>query len=509
MFYLARDLGLGVFAQVVAGLAYSLGGYLVTRAGFLSINAATAWLPWILLFAGRLASDSFRGDETRSRVWIKLLLAAALQLSFRARPDCLVHMLAGIPVGWILGCERRPLPAGLTSGWQALRRRAASVLQCWGRLAAAYLCAAALAAVQLIPTAEYLLQSPRAAAVDFDYALTYSYWPWRLITLLAPDLFGSPVQGDYWGYANYWEDALYIGLLPLLLALAAGLGWLTGWRRAKNQPLQVESSGNGSILKKQAIPALLLIIVLSFLLAFGKNTPLFPWLYRHIPTFDMFQAPTRFTLWAAFALALLAGIGADAWRRPRKRALYWTRLGTAGAVAVTIGAGLAWYFLGAVSPTFIRATALAGLWGVGAGALSLLAPPADQDKPFPLWQWAAALFIAADLVAAGWGMNPGIDPYFYSREPETAGPVRAMLAGRRLYLPRGIEQSLKFDRFLRFDTYQSGEDWMDLRDTLLPNINMLDRIASTNNFDPLVPARFNPWMETLAQSGAIDIRAIV
>ena len=49
----ARSLGLKPFGQAVAGLAFGMSQYLVTRAGFLSMNAALAWLPWILWAADR------------------------------------------------------------------------------------------------------------------------------------------------------------------------------------------------------------------------------------------------------------------------------------------------------------------------------------------------------------------------------------------------------------------------------------------------------------------------
>ena len=89
---------------------------------------------------------------------------------------------------------------------------------------------------------------------------------------------------------------------------------------------------------------LLVVMVVSFLFALGQNTPVFPWLYRHVPTFDMFQAPARYTIWAVFALALLAGLGVEGWRRPEGRWLYWSRLGTMGMFAVSFGAPF-WYEL--------------------------------------------------------------------------------------------------------------------------------------------------------------------
>src|SRR3990170_8767532 len=51
MALLAGSLGLNYLAQTISGLAFGISGYLVTRAGFLSINSAAAWLPWVILAA--------------------------------------------------------------------------------------------------------------------------------------------------------------------------------------------------------------------------------------------------------------------------------------------------------------------------------------------------------------------------------------------------------------------------------------------------------------------------
>jgi hypothetical protein len=60
-----------------------------------------------------------------------------------------------------------------------------------------------------------------------------------------------------------------------------------------------------------------------------------------------------------------------------------------------------------------------------------------------------------------------------------------------------VEEELKFNRFMRFDTFQPDADWSELRVTVLPNLNLLDGLASVNNFDPLVPGRFAHWMDRL------------
>jgi len=502
---LTRKLGLGRLAQTVAGLAFGLSGYLVSRAGFLSINSAVAWLPWILLFSfDILKVKTIKILKAESfRTLAKLGLVIGLQLlAGHAQTTWYTLVLAGT---WVI------FWAWVQSDAAESLSRLMDVVRGMVRYAGAGLIGIGLAAVQLFPTAEYLLQSQRSAAVDYEIAMVYSFWPWRFLTLIAPDMFGNPVHGNFWGYATYWEDAVYIGLLPLLLAITALYSlrkrrsqktftrrYTKKSRRHTEKKLKKENSVNlrataeeFSEISSRLTFYLLLITLISFTLALGDNTPIFPWLYRHVPTFDMFQAPTRLTIWAIFALSLLAAIGIEHWRRPQKRALYWTRLGTAGAFAISMGAGLAWYFMGDVKMTFIRASALAGLWALGTGALALTAPQRDEDNVRMWWQWAVAVWLMADLLVAGWGLNPGIERDFYHPGSET-------FEGR-VYLPAQDEQDLKFERFLSFEDFSSTANWDEMRVTLLPNLNMLDNVPMVNNFDPFVPGRYHHWMKTLEE----------
>ncbi|MBM3145576.1 MAG: hypothetical protein FJ010_11525 [Chloroflexi bacterium] len=508
---LARKLGLGALSQAVSGLAFSLSGYLVARAWFASINVAVAWLPWVMLYAFTAVKERDR------RAWWKLGVVIGLQmLAGHAQMTGYTLLLAGL---WIAYWEWHRNMSFKNAGGaefsndlspRSLRSprlnnlfAVVSVILAEIRLGLAALLGFALAAVQLFPTAVYLMQSQRAAAVDMDFALNYSFWPWRFLDLLAPGLFGSPVSGDYWGYGNYWEDAIYIGIVPILLAIGALANIL--FRKRRDEALD---DGRSSDVSRRSLTIFLAALAfISFLLALGKNTPLFPWLYQHVPTFDMFQAPTRISIWAVFALALLAGVGAERLRRPEGRGLYWTRLGTAGALAVSLGAGLTLFAMSDVSLTFIRATALAGLWGLGAGVLALTVP--TEGKLERWWAWLATTWIALDLLAAGWGLTPGADMAFYT------GPAASGDLGEgRLYLPLDQEDDLKYRRFFRFDAFDPGEDWGALRAALLPNINMLEGIPSANNFDPLLPGRYTQWMESLenvdmeTRDGLLDLMGV-
>ena len=538
MSLLLRRLGVNRLAQAIGGLSFGLSSYLVARSGFLSITAAASWIPWIIL--GIVELDGVRdkgiGDKGKAAITLSLVLAMQL-LAGHAQTAWYTLLLAVFWSGFLglsvygssvikmgenpldlkmfrpsaVGGEARPKNrlqgAAFEKEAESVERNSSAGFLpkiyrlgwLWAGFGMAILLALVLSAAQLFPTAEYLLESQRAAQVDYDFAMTYSFWPWRFLTLAAPDMFGNPVRGDYWGYANYWEDAVYIGLLPLFLAIGAIIKSVRG--------KQVRNFHRG------LIRFLMPLIVISFVLALGANTPIFPWLYRHVPTFDMFQAPTRITIWAIFSLSVLAGIGAHYWHRPEGRGLYWTRLGTAGAAAVMIGSGLAWYFKGDISPTFIRATALTGFWSVIAGILCLLAPELKLQENEPktqnvegdplnnrYWYWGVGLAVSADLIFAGWGLNPGIGREIYQGESPNAGDLRSRLDGGRIYLPEADEYEIKFDRYFRFDTFSPEDGWQDLRASLLPNLTVFDGINSANNFDPLVPARYNVWIEALKKS---------
>ncbi len=533
MVRLTRSLGLSALAQTVAGLSFGMSGYLTARLGlFPGMIFAAAWLPWVLLGAERLARRPQGGwfaPEVRF-----LALAAGMQLlSGHAQTTWYTLLLAGIWYG-VAGVR------GQVSGGRGVARRAL-------RLGLAFGMAALLAAPQLLATAEYLLASQRASAYAYEQAMVYSFWPWRLLGLLAPGMFGSPASGNYWGYAAFWEDALYIGLLPLGL----GAGWLVHWfvgslvhrlhwfigcigslvhrlhwfvgslvrrfgrkRSPLPDPLPPNPLTPNSATPNSLTPiplTLSLLILTSLLLSLGDNTPIFPWLYRHVPTFDMFQAPARWNIWLEFALALAAGYGVERWRRPAGRALYWARLATAGAFAVTLGAGAGWLLLRGNADlerlvTMVRAFALMGLWGLGAGLLTVFHPrsrhPREKAVPQRIFPWLAGGWLALDLLSAAWGLAPSVPLSFYAQGASTAPQVRAALEtrGGRLFLPAEDEHELKFERFFRFTDFHAVADWHTLRDAMLPNLSLPEGIPSANNFDPLLPADYVRWREMLAEA---------
>lgn len=465
---LMQKLGYDTLAQTVAGLAFAMCGFFIARQGFFSMIWTGAWLPWLIAETQLLIEPNSEGHSqphSYLRDWLpRLPLVAVVALM----------LLAGhAQLAWY-----NLLLTGLWLVFFSFRRRGMrGMLQGLASFGLAGILAGLIAAIQLVPTAEYLAVSQRAGEYGFESAMAYSMWPWRLLTFVTPDLFGNPGEGSYWGFGAYWEDAVYLGLIPLLLAIRSASSVFS---KKRSDPSNKETRaiivwGWG-------------VVALAVLLALGSHTPVFPFLYRYIPTFDMFQAPTRFMFLAEFSLAMLAGIGAAQWGSPIGRGLYWSRLATAGSAAVAIGAGIGWASLSGVEQTFVRAFALAGVLGSAYGLLTLFKPVGGRR--LMAWMSIALAVMVADLVWFALPANPFAPTSLYSNV-RFEGAQR--IGDHRVYLPASDEYLIKFKRFLRFRDFRPVEVWTNLWRSGLPNSNLITGISSANNFDPLIPDRYARW----------------
>lgn len=495
MVVLARAVGLRPFGQALAGLAFGLSQYQVARIGFFSINAAAAWLPWLVWAAEQQIGQVGAPGYARLRAALRLALFVALaMLAGHAQTTWYALLLTG---AWSL--------------WRLLSTRQMSARQrlstgAW--LLAPVVLGTLLAAIQLLPTAELMRESPRATSAEYNFVMTYSFSPWRLLTLIAPDLLGNPARGVFYGYGNYWEDAVYAGVLPLLLALGTLLAALRAFALRRRTGADTDDPTPVT----SGLPAFLAALAgIALLLALGRNTPIFPFFYAYVPTFNLFQAPTRMMIWMIFALALLAGLGADRWQAPAGRALYWTRLGAMGA-GTLLAAGLvsvAWVppstALGAQLQTVARALASAGLWLLGAAVLALAQPRLPRER----WAKLVTAIVAADLVVAGYGLNPGADPAVYRQPAATSAALAQALDGHRLFYFPDDEYAVKFGPFLSFRTFGPPDLALGQRAAQLPNTGMLDGLSSANNFDPLVSARYAGLIDVISATRSINLLRLI
>jgi hypothetical protein len=462
MVILTRRLGLGKPGQTISGLSFALCGFLVARGSFFPIIWAVSWMPWIIYAATFIVNpkNSLKPIDLKNnfnKLALLVFFITMQLLSGHAQMTWYTLMFAAV---WVFcdGVDKHNFKSGLLA---------------LGTLIGCVIFAALISSIQLLPTFEYLQQSQRASAVNFDNAMTYSFWPWRFLTLLSPTMFGSPAQGNYWGYGNYWEDAIYIGVLPFFIALST-LGLVFKKKVAENinphRPL---------------IFLCWITIFVSILLALGKNFILFPFLFKYVPTFSMFQSPTRFMVLAEFCLCLLAGIGLDRLKPLQGKRMYWARLGTMGAFAVAVGAFLALVFVPSIKSTLIRGFAIFGFFALGTG-LIILFQPKPNKKP-GLWSSLLIGFVMLDLLIANWNINPTVQASFF-KSPNNS--ETSQISRSRLFITNMDEYAVKFKWFYRFDSFLPAVDWQSIYTINLPNANLLTSIPMVNNFDPIVPARY-------------------
>ena len=247
---LARDVGASRAAAVLAGLVYGQSLFVVGGAPLLNQGAAYWALPAALLCVRR----AFLGER-----WPAPALGLVLALTLLgSHPQLAIVALA---------------PPALYTAWRAAvgPRRSAVVA-----LAGAAALGAAVSALRFLPTLPLVAASERAAGLSLDASAIGSVAPHALLAgLLVPSLQIPRYLAPQW--------SMYLGVLPLALALAAR-GPARRW--------------------------LGLLAVAGIVIAFGNLTPVF-WLLQRTPLLTYFREPSRFLLWTVLAVALLAAAGLD------------------------------------------------------------------------------------------------------------------------------------------------------------------------------------------------------
>jgi len=223
---------------------------------------------------------------------------------------------------------------------------------------------------------------------------------------------GSPAFDDYSGAAFYWEYVLYLGLVPLALALIGATG-RRGWTLAG-----------------------LAVVALWFALA--NSNPLY-YVLRHLPGFADFRVPARYILIFTFAAALLAGQGWEMLSRGR-----WMAGGRRALVVGALVALLAIFDLGRFDRT------LAPLASAKVYAEPEAAAVLDRDR-----SWWRALIVPPTLVTALWIPEGG-----WAVNPDGWAEVRSALAldVPQSYRIRGIGGYAGFTDFDQAPLFQAAFD---------------------------------------------------
>lgn len=276
-----RALGLRFFGAMVGAVAYMLSGWNASyvNPGHDGKIFVGAMLPLAMYCVLRGVRDG------RNWAWGALSIVVGLGM-LSPHPQLMQYLLMGTGIFGIyaaFGISGRPERA------LAIRRL--------GFALGAVLLGFAISAVQYLPVMEYTPFSPRAGGRDYAFATSFSFPPVELINTLVPQFTG--ILEKYWGPNNIHHHSEYIGAAVWLLAIAAFR------KHARSRDVMFWGG----------------MVVLFTLWALGGNTPFYQLIYTLVPGSKFFRAPSTVFFVATFAMAILAGYGAQALveRAPSRR----------------------------------------------------------------------------------------------------------------------------------------------------------------------------------------------
>jgi len=272
-YYFVRQLGTGWMGAFLSGLAFGFSSFFICHmwAGHPNIVRTGAWLPWVLVCL---------------RFFVHQKKYSRLALASACMGFCNLEGVPQISFYFFLFC-------GCYLIWEWWERNI-SFIRLFLANSLLFAGSILLSACQVIPMYELVRLSNR-----WDWSYSYNMvdylYPQMLFFFINPFFLGNPITNVYKGQWGYHEACVYIGLAPVLLALASLM-----------------------LLRKKKIVALFwFITVLSTLLAMGESTAftgaIFHFFYFHVPGFAHNRSLARIMILPFFAMACVAGITMSEW----------------------------------------------------------------------------------------------------------------------------------------------------------------------------------------------------
>jgi hypothetical protein len=354
MLALARSWGVSLAGATLAGLCFAFGGPILSNHFNVIYLVVAAWAPlgfravdrWLRLgrrsalaeLALVLAMQILGGDPEAVYVTMLCAFGYAVGLASPGRAAPRRPWLGGLAVvaaavGWawlgpplalrIHGRQGRSGQVFLALAWGlgillyvASRRRehrARLGAMLLGLIGSCTL-AVTLAGAQVFPVIDHIATSVRWAGAGLSDLYDSSLLPYRVVEWIWPNVFGTFADGNrYWmallpppGAQRPWPLSLYLGALPLVLALgAAGFrdgpswrAWMTAIALMTFWASLGEFAGPHSWSGGEATPT-------------GGDDSFYGLLATLLPGLRLFRLPFKLLVFTSLALAALAGMGWD------------------------------------------------------------------------------------------------------------------------------------------------------------------------------------------------------
>jgi len=414
-YLLARAVGLDRLPAFVAAVIYGYCGYTLSLGNLLNRLLAMPYVPLITLLWHQFLLR-------RQRWYFALAVLAGVCQMLPGAPETVLLTLVFV-FGWSLF-----YPYPVTTVRERVSRFAMLALLIGG-----------LAAAQILPALEMTHESSRASTHPGGDLGAWSLHGKRALETVLPGFSGRTdalAATDYWGAPN--EDqgfplilSIYFGLLAIVLSFCAAL------------------SPFGDDTQHVRFRRFLLVFMLgSFVLSFGRFLPGFVSAVSSVPVLSSLRYPIKFMAGAVLPVALLCGIALQSverslrpsWASSRKAAWALSTI-TAALIGLTVmqlaaagfGEWFQQFFFTTSRPQIAEGLRRSMLHAGGIWAAAVLVLFHRRLRPSAWQPWVLAGIIVIDLLAAGRAVNTYAPRGFFTDEPELAGIIGKEIGNGRLY----------------------------------------------------------------------------
>lgn len=274
MYWWLMLLGTPWIAATALALTLAFSGLTITQLSHITLLQGFTLMPAIMACTHLLA-------HKKQLVWA-LLFAILLSQ----------QILTGFPQAFVITLLFAG-PYFLFLAWGDKKKIGDSV-----RFSFAIILALSMAAIQLLPSREFLSQSSLPGGFPVEAASQFSFLWKHLITFIDPFALGNPKLGSYPAFTKlpgsiFWENSGFVGTIPIFLAL------LLLFTRPKKSTSVIFFAG---------------VLVASLLLMTGKHSPLY-FIYSIWPL-TLFRVPSRFIwIFTITILVLAAASISHLWKK--------------------------------------------------------------------------------------------------------------------------------------------------------------------------------------------------
>lgn len=280
-FLYCRIIGLNRFSSFLAAIFFILSSEVITliNAGHVGKINTIAWTPWVFLALEKALIEK--------RPFYFILTGGALALQF-LEMHWQIAFYTCLAVGFYF------IFRIISIYLQNKNIKEGGKLTVYAILMVVIFFTAS--SISFLPVYSWSKTTERAGGMKTEDGMSWSMPPEETLTYIIPGFFGLSRQESgydpgyidihYWGRMIFTQTNDYMGILPLVLAVA-GIMYRRDWYTR----------------------FFMFLTAFSLVVALGKYTPIYTFMYNYLPGFSTFRVPKMILFLFAFALSVMAGFG--------------------------------------------------------------------------------------------------------------------------------------------------------------------------------------------------------